>query len=150
MNYEPGVPCLCQGSWVVTGYTWLIFLDCQCHQIKDDNGLCLTNMSIPYCSLLTYGWYPRIYRIPSSHPKWDENRGSREDRMTRSSGLWEHGCRGAAALASLSILLLKAGPFSTFPFIKQETQMLVIRLPSPAAKSHSVPKSPVCCYLCVC
>lgn len=40
--------------------------------------------------------------------------------------------------------LLQARPFSTLPFIKQETQMLVIRLPSPAAKSHSVPKSPVC------
>ena len=46
--------------------------------------------------------------------------------------------------------LLQARPFSTFPFIKQETQMLVIRPPSPAAKSHSVPKSPVYCYLCVC
>lgn len=86
-------------------------------------------------------------------PKWAWHPGSREYRPWMTEKLWPPRLCGrgeATALASFSTPLLKAGLFSTFPFIKQETQMLVIRLPSPAAKSHSVPKSPVYCYLCVC
>lgn len=106
------------------------------------------------CSLPVHGWYLRILRIPPSLPKvlcglrgekregaWWTQRHLASQRLRR---------RGAVtALAAFTPRLPLVRPFSTFPFIKQETQMLVIRSPSPAAKSHSVPKSPVYSYLCV-
>lgn len=115
----------------------------------------LTNIRDGHYYLMVCGWHLRTSRILFCLPKvmaglpGEENRGhciTWRHLATKSMQALSH----SPAWHPPPCRLLQARPFSTFPFIKQETQMLVIRRPSPAAKSHSVPKSPVYCYLCVC